>query len=188
MHVGRRSHPNKNIEDALRYAEYEFTLTYRLSADDRDQTEIVERLGAAGCTDAMIGTGHPGRISLEFIREAASAKAAMESARQDVEGVIPSARLIEAAPDLVGVTDVAEITGVSRQNIRKLLERYAASAPAPVHTGSPTLWHLSDMLSWLRAQLNYSYPPMQLEVARVAERINLQTELARQDAGGVTSV
>jgi hypothetical protein len=166
--------------------EYEFRLTYQLSPHDNDQNEIVERLGAAGCTDALIGTGNAGCISLEFIREAASAKDAMESARRDVEGVIPSARLIEAAPDLVGVTDVAEIMGVSRQNIRKLLERHAASAPAPVHAGSPALWHLSDMLSWLRAQLDYQYPQTKLEVAYVAERINLQTELARQETRGVT--
>jgi hypothetical protein len=54
--------------------EYEFTLKYRLAAADSDDDELVERLGAAGCDDALVGIGQPGRIALDFSREARSAQ------------------------------------------------------------------------------------------------------------------
>ena len=35
--------------------DYEFTLKYQLASDDAAVEEVVERLGAAGCDDALIG-------------------------------------------------------------------------------------------------------------------------------------
>ncbi|QWT21484.1 hypothetical protein KPL74_05635 [Bacillus sp. NP157] len=87
--------------------EYIFTLKYKLAADDRNFDELVERLGEAGCDDALIGMGQPGRLALEFKREAASACSAMRSALSDVQRAAPSAVLIEASPDWVGFTDTA---------------------------------------------------------------------------------
>lgn len=101
--------------------EYTFTLKYQLAEDDRDPDALVERLGEAGCDDALVGIGQPGRLALEFTREAESADTAVRSALADVRRAVASARLIEVAPDLVGLTDVAEIVGVSRQNMRKLM-------------------------------------------------------------------
>jgi len=46
--------------------EYEFTLRFRLVPEDGDADELVERLGAAGCDDAVIGVGQPGRVALDF--------------------------------------------------------------------------------------------------------------------------
>ena len=60
-----------------------------------DASELVERLGEAGCDDAMIGVGQPGRIALRFTREAESAKHAIVSALVDVKKAIPAAKLIE---------------------------------------------------------------------------------------------
>lgn len=54
--------------------EYEFTLKLKLTADQGETDTLVERLGEAGCDDAVIGIGQPGRIALNFIREGASAK------------------------------------------------------------------------------------------------------------------
>ncbi len=96
--------------------EYICTLKYRLAERDDDPDVLVERLGEAGCDDALVGIGQPGRLALEFTREADSAEPAVRSALADVKHAIPSARLIEAAPDFVGLTDVAEVAGVSRQN------------------------------------------------------------------------
>jgi len=166
--------------------EYHFTLTYQLASSDSDHAQLVERLGAAGCDDALVGTGQPRRLALEFIRDAATARDAMESALRDVLRAIPTARLIEVGPDLVGITDVAELTGVTRQNIRKLLDRHAESAPPPVHAGNPSLWHLTDMLTWLDQHLGYQYPPTTLEVARVAEQINIRKEWARLHEHGAS--
>lgn len=166
--------------------EYTFTLKYQLAPSDADPNTLIERLGEAGCEDALVGLGQPGRVALEFIREAQSAQHAMMSALADVNRALPDAKLIEAAPDLVGITDVAELTGVTRQNIRKLLVTHSASAPLPVHAGNPSLWHLADVLSWLRQEVGYEYPASTFDIARVAEHVNITREATRLEPDGVS--
>jgi predicted DNA-binding transcriptional regulator AlpA len=164
--------------------EYIFTLKYQLADDDRDTEALVERLGAAGCDDALIGVGQPGRLALEFTREADSAQAAVRSALADVKAAIPSARLVEAAPDFVGLTDVAEVVGVSRQAMRKLMLAYGGSFPAPVHEGSASIWHLAEVLSWL-GEKGYVFDHLVLEVARTAFEVNLARKVGRLPAASV---
>lgn len=74
--------------------EYKFTVKFGLPNPD-DIDEIIERLGKAGCDDALVGIGTPGRITLKFSREAKSSEAAIESAIRDVQRAVPSAELIE---------------------------------------------------------------------------------------------
>ncbi|MFT3719249.1 helix-turn-helix transcriptional regulator [Pseudorhodoferax sp.] len=156
--------------------EYTFTLKYQLTDNDRDSQALVERLGEAGCDDALVGIGQPGRLALEFTREAADAEEAVRSALADVRRAAPSARLVEVAPDLVGLTDVAEIVGVSRQNMRKLMLAHAGSFPAPVHEGSASIWHLADVLAWMQARGGYALAQGIQEVARVALQVNVAKE------------
>ena len=156
--------------------EYTFTLKYQLAEDDRDPDVLVERLGEAGCDDALVGIGQPGRLALEFTREATDAEAAVRSALADVRSAAPSAKLIEVAPDLVGLSDVADIVGVSRQNMRKLMLAHPGSFPAPVHEGSASIWHLADVLTWLQAKGSYSLTKDVLDVARVALQVNVAKE------------
>lgn len=152
--------------------EYIFTLKYQLAAGDKDPDALIERLGAAGCDDALIGVGLPGRLALEFTREAESAGAAIRSALVDVQQVIPEATLIEVAPDLVGLSDVAEVVGVSRQNMRKLMLTWPGDFPVPVHEGSTSLWHLADVLGWLQEKGNYRLTQSIVDVAGVAMQVN----------------
>lgn len=77
--------------------EYTFTLWYQLADGDQDMQALVERLGEAGCDDALVGIGQPGRLALEFTREATDADEAVRSALANVRQAAPSARLIEAA-------------------------------------------------------------------------------------------
>ncbi|WP_455284085.1 helix-turn-helix transcriptional regulator [Cupriavidus necator] len=151
---------------------YTFTLKYQLSPDDTDPDTLVERLYEAGCNDAIAGTGLTGRIALVFDREAESANAAILSALADAKRAMPSATLIEAAPDLVGLTDIADIVGMSRQNMRKLMLGYPESFPPPVHEGSSVLWHLRHVLVWLQ-QRDYEIDPRLIEVAATAMQVNL---------------
>ncbi|XLZ69840.1 DNA-binding protein [Massilia sp. SR12] len=153
--------------------EFSFKLTYQLSGDDADQYALVERLGAAGCDDALVGIGQPGRIALEFTREADSAFAALTSALGDVKKAIPTAKLIEAGPDLVGLTDIADVVGVSRQNMRKLAVTNFATFPTPVHEGSSAFWHLADVLHWMLPRGGYIVAPGTIEVASAAKQLNL---------------
>jgi predicted DNA-binding transcriptional regulator AlpA len=157
--------------------EYTFTLKYQLVEDDADHDMLVERLGAAGCDDALVGIGQPGRIALEFVREAGSAQEALASALADVKRAIPSAKLIEAAPDFVGLTDVADVVGVTRQNMRKLMVSHATTFPTPVHAGSTSVWHLAEVMSWLQARGTYKIEASVLEVALSAMQVNLAKEV-----------
>ena len=156
--------------------EYTFTLKFQLVDENGDLSELVERLGEAGCDDALVGIGQRGRLALEFTREANNAAEAVLSALRDVKQAIPSARLIEVAPDLVGLTDVADIVGVSRQNMRKLMLANPGSFPAPLHEGSASIWHLADVLVWLKNKGNYQFPETVLEVSKAALEINVVKE------------
>ena len=162
--------------------EYTFTLKYRLSEQDSDSDALVERLGDAGCDDALVGIGQPGRLALEFTRAADSAQAAVRSALADVKRAVPSARLIEMTPDFVGLTDVAEAVGVSRQNLRQLMLAHTDSFPAPVHEGSASIWHLAEVLTWLDAKGGYELERSTLEVSRIALQVNLAKETRRLPA------
>lgn len=159
--------------------EYIFTLKYQLADRDSDLDALVERLGVAGCDDALVGMGQPGRLALEFSREADSAEEAVRTALADVKNAVPSARLIEASPDLVGLTDVADIVGVSRQAMRKLMLAHRATFPMPVHEGSASIWHLVEVLDWLKARGGYRIDVGILEIAQVALEVNITKEAVR---------
>jgi len=163
--------------------EYEFTLSFKLAASEADTDTLIERLGAAGCDDALVGIGQSGRIALNFTREAGSAQEAIVSALRDVRKAIPDARLVEAGPDLVGLTDIAELVGVTRQNMRKLSLAYADSFPVPVHSGSVALWHLAHVLRWLSDRGGYEIELPIMEVAHVTMQINLVKEAALIERG-----
>lgn len=163
--------------------EYTFTLKYQLPADAPRAGALLEHLYDAGCDDAVVGVGRPGRMALEFSREAADAEAAVVSAMEDVRRAVPSARLIEMAPDLVGLSDVAELVGVSRQAIRKWMLVHADAFPAPVHEGSASIWHLADLLAWLRARGTHRVDERVDQVALVAMHVNAVKEGVRLPDG-----
>jgi hypothetical protein len=158
---------------------YDFVLKFKLAEGSADAEALVERLGKAGCDDAVVGIGQPGRIALNFTREARSARQAVISALEDVKRAIPDAELIEAGPDLAGLTDIAELVGVSRQNMRKLMVNHAKSFPAPIHEGSLALWHLAPVLEWLDTRAGYAIEQHLLDVARIAMQVNVAKESRR---------
>lgn len=82
--------------------EHEFAVKFSLPKPNGHIDEIVERLGEAGCDDALVGIGTPGKIALKFSREAKSSGAAIESAIRDVQKAVPLAELIEVDPDFGG--------------------------------------------------------------------------------------
>src|SRR5258708_37156481 len=136
--------------------EYEFGLIYKV-ADDANMDELIEQLGEAGCDDALVGTGQPGRIALDFTRDASSAKNAIISALAAVKKAIPGAKLLEVTPDFVGMTDVAELLGVSRQNIQRLKQAHHSNFPTPVHEGSTVIWHLAHLLESFKGRASIRY-------------------------------
>ena len=163
-------------------SEFEFTLTFTVpprTAPDVD--DLVERLGAAGCDDAVVGVGAWGRLALAFTREAPAASTALTSALADVRAAEPAAELVEAAPDLVGLTDVAVLLGVTRQNVRKLMLACDSPVPAPLHEGRPSIWRLAKILVWLRDEKDYRIPELLLETAEATRQANLAVEARDAD-------
>ncbi|MFZ4875137.1 helix-turn-helix transcriptional regulator [Janthinobacterium sp. Mn2066] len=159
--------------------EYIFTLKYRLPDGEHDLDALAARLGHGGCDDALIGIGQAGRLALEFTREAGTAHQALQSALADVKAIVPDAMLVEAAPDFVGLTDVAQVLGLTRQNMHKLMNKHRHSFPAPVHEGSATIWHLAPVLAWLHDKGNYQLEHSLIELAQATMHINLAREVAK---------
>ncbi|WP_016953918.1 hypothetical protein [Catenovulum agarivorans] len=160
--------------------EFEFTLKFALANPLANPSEYVENLGAAGCDDAIIGLGQKGRIALQFNREADNAYKAVTSAIDDVKKAIPDATLIESTPDLVGLSDIADLMGFSRQYIRKLMTQNA-NFPIPVHAGNTAIWHLSNFFNWYESAQNKTIELAMKEVAAANMQINLAKEFSRLD-------
>ena len=152
--------------------DFEFKLTYKLPDDLKDDEHVMRCLGEQGCTDALVGLGTAGLVCLEFVREAPNAEEAIRSALEDVKGALPNARLVEAGPDFVGLTDVAELVGLTRQNIRKLWLNNEAVFPAPVHAGAASVWHLAQVLQFLREK-RYDVEHRVQDVAQVTMKLNI---------------
>jgi len=126
---------------------------------------------------AFFGCGNVDAEALDFTREAKSAEAAIVSALVDVKKAIPDAKLVEVGPDFVGLSDVAELIGVTRQNMRKLMLAHAASFPMPLHEGSAAIWHLATVLKWLKERGTYHIEQTVFEVAYTAMQVNLAKEV-----------
>lgn len=161
--------------------EYIFTLKYHLHDHDSDHDTLIDRLFEAGCDDALPGTGQSGRLALEFAREADSATHALESAIADVRKAVDNAELVEVFPDYAGLTDIAEHVGMSRQNLRKIATKNGSTFPTPIHEGNPSLWHLSDALSWL-AEDGYAVDAAKLEISAAARELNIALQARRLSA------
>jgi hypothetical protein len=156
--------------------EFDFTLDFALGHPDADPDAYVEALMREGCDDALIGIGKPGHIALNFIREASTAEEAVVSALAAVKRAIPNCRFIEATPDFVGITDIANLLGFSRQNMRKILEKSGTDFPPPVHGGTRPMWHLEPVLSWFASNQSRTIDTALLEIARVNRYCNYAKE------------
>jgi hypothetical protein len=158
--------------------EYDFELKFSLPNPETDPEQFLNALYEAGCDDATVGLGQKGRVALSFTREAPSAQDAVTSAIANVTKAIPGAKLIEATPDYVGVTDIADFVGCSRQNIRKILISNSL-APTPVHSGSTVIWHLANVLDWLKHKGSYKIEDRLIELSIVTMNFNIEKEAAR---------
>ena len=139
----------------------------------------LDALFEAGCDDATVGVGQHGMIGLDFTRVAASADDALRSAIQDVLQAIPGASLVQAGPDLVGLTDMAGIFGFSRQNMRKYATGGKVAFPQPIYLGEPSLWHLAEIVAWMRENTSVWPRADVFAVSKAAARINFETEQQR---------
>lgn len=162
--------------------EFEFTLKFALPNPADDPDFYVEALSRAGCDDAIIGIGQKGRIALIFNRVELDALTAVSTAIRDVKSVLPDAKLIESTPDLVGLSDIAKLVGVTRQYLRKL-EVTKSNFPQPVHTGTVAIWHLSTFLDWYEGASNKQIDASIKQIAAANMTINIAKEWSQLDHG-----
>lgn len=153
--------------------EFAFTLRFDVSRVAASTDEQLELLAAHNCDDATIGVGIAGRLALAFARDSDTAADAVASALADVLSALPDATFAEASPDYVGITEVAEMVGKTRQNIRKLMVGCRTGGPTPVHEGSASIWHLAPVLQWLHAEKRYTIDQHLLGLAVYNMQLNV---------------
>jgi hypothetical protein len=158
--------------------DYEFILKYALPDHASDPEQYLDALYEAGCDDALIGIGLHGRLALDFTRKSTSALDAITSAMHDVKKAIPMSRLIEATPDLVGISDLAALLGHSRQNMRKIVHKL--NFPNPMHAGSTPLWHLYPVLDWFKTNDKHEIDETLIETLKEVSGVNMRVNVASQ--------
>lgn len=160
---------------------YEFTLAFSLPAASNNPEDYLDALFEAGCDDALIAVGGTGSIAIDFIRLAASAESAVQQATVQVRRAIPGAELLEVKPDLVGITDIAELAHCSRQNIRKFVTDEKSHFPQPSVSGSVPLWHFYEVGNWLinNPRVKSKPQPESIEISRIAFQINIDAQRKR---------
>jgi predicted DNA-binding transcriptional regulator AlpA len=118
-------------------------------------------------------------IGLDFTRSAGSADVALDTAIADVGKAIPGGTLLQAGPDLVGLTEMADMFGFSRQNMRKYATGQAGRDmpfPPPAVVGDSSLWHFAEVIAWFRHNTAIQPAADYAAVAKSAARINLGIE------------
>ena len=157
---------------------YDFTLTFSISRYGSNPENCLDALYEAGCDDAIVGTGMPGSIALNFSRTAKSAETAIRKALLDVQNAIPDAELTELKPDLVGISDMAALLECSRQNVRKLAMNGNSNFPGPSVSGSVPLWHFYEVATWLLKNSRVKTKPRaeDIEIAKIAFQKNLEVQ------------
>ncbi|MGL5697868.1 MAG: DNA-binding protein [Kluyvera sp.] len=158
---------------------FNFTLT--LSGVTRHTPQLEESLYAAHCDDALIcfyGTA----VYLDFDRDGVTLEQAILSAIQDIESA-PSlnARVESVDSTLVGLSDIAELSGVSRQAISLLKDgaRGAGQFPGPIQRvkGSSPLWRWKTIVDWLVAEGRIDRQSPLVAHAQTLDSLNLALQL-----------
>lgn len=156
---------------------YSFSLV--LSGVDGQTPELEDKLFEAGCDDGLI-CFYGATVYIEFDRAADDFKSAVLSAIADVEraGLDALVRSVDAG-DYVGLSDISNLTDISKQSIALLKDgkRGPGTFPDPVLrlTARQPLWRWGEVADWLAK--NDKIPAELAENARTVELINLALEL-----------
>ncbi len=165
---------------------YDFTLTYAVATPTVINDALTDALFEAGCDDALIGLGRPGFLAFDFRRDAVNAAEALASAQAAIQRVLPEATLVEAAPDLVNLSDMADLFGCTRQNMAKYAAQPPSGArapfPPPVVSATPPLWRLLDVVRWAHQEKLLKIAVPLTELAAETARLNLQLQLRKLEA------
>jgi hypothetical protein len=149
LHAGYEAQSHGTDRGMSRQLEYEFLLVVDgVSVDDE---QVVSRL-----TDTFDGvlSWNLGIHRLAVCGEGRSAIEALEKLRPRLASEVPSLRLLRLDPDLVGVSDIADRIGRSRQNVQQWVtsERHAQQPfpPPEGSAGRSPVWRWAEVNEWLK--------------------------------------
>lgn len=133
---------------------YEFSLV--LSGVNENTPHLEDILFEAGCDDGLICT-YNNTVYIDFMREANSYKEAIMTAIKSIESSSLGAKVLSVdAGDLVGITDIAQLSNLSKKTISAYKDgkRGGGDFPSPIQRLKNTspLWRWSDIAAWLADQ------------------------------------
>lgn len=153
---------------------HNFTLL--LSGVSSDTEGLEDALFEARCDDALV-CFYGKSVYLEFDREAETLNYAVASAIRAVEGAGINAKVEAVDSTLVGLSDIAELSHLSRQAIALLKDgtRGKGDFPNPVQriTGQSPLWSWAEVAEWLVSSGRMSSDDSLVKNARTLEQWNL---------------
>ncbi|WP_333849092.1 helix-turn-helix transcriptional regulator [Leclercia sp.] len=153
---------------------YNFTLT--LSGVTSETEGLEDALYKSGCDDALI-CAYGNSVYLIFDREADSLDAAISSAIDNIESAGIGAIVESVDSALVGLSDIAEMTNMSRQAIAMLKDgtRGSGDFPCPIQRikGQSPLWDWGEVAHWLASNGRLKQESELVVNARVLSKWNL---------------
>ncbi len=153
---------------------FNFTLT--LSGITSQTKGIEDALFSAGCDDALV-CFYGKSVYLEFDREASTLDVAVGSAINDIESSGLNIRVESVDSALVGLSDIADLTGLTRQAVALMKDgaRGNGNFPCPLQRlkGNSPLWDWASVARWLRENNRLSEQPELHENAQALCKWNL---------------
>lgn len=132
----------------------DFLIELLFEAVNIDDEAVIDALAGAGVLTAE-PTGND-LVSMSAVIEHDNAVGAAVDFVDDVVRAVPQAKPICANRDLVGVTDIAERIGVTREAVRHWSSGKRRDGRFPLPAGSPggsKVWEWSAVHAWLRQNL-----------------------------------
>ena len=155
---------------------YNFSLT--LSGVTSQTPGLEDALYASGCDDGLI-CFYGKAVYVEFDRESDSFANAILGAIKNIESAGLDAQVMAVDSHLVGLSDIAALTGMSRQAIAMLKDgtRGSGDFPSPIQRlkGSSPLWRWHSVAAWLASKGKMGQALA--ENAQYLENINLALQL-----------
>lgn len=153
---------------------HNFTLV--LSGVSSETEGLEDALFIAGCSDALI-CFYGKSVYMEFDRESDTLNKAVATAIRDVEGAGIKALVESVDSTLVGLSDIADLSKLSRQAIALLKDgsRGKGNFPNPIQRikGQSPLWSWAEVATWLTESGRMSPEDPLVKNARDLEQWNL---------------
>lgn len=169
---------------------FNFTLT--LSGVTFGQPGLEDALYESGCHDALVcAFGHS--VYMVFDRDAATLDDAIASAVENIESAGIGAIVQSVDSALVGLSDIAGMTDMSRQAIAMLKDgtRGGGDFPCPIQRikGQSPLWDWADVANWLSRNGRLSADSELVLNAQVLSKWNLVLRIcASEDREAIHSL